>query len=86
MKRFGLVVLACMPGSVFADVAADKAALSKAIEAAGWVVTAENGDEIFQASGLTEEQVFAAVAALYESGQAVLQPDGSMSLQTEACK
>ena len=86
MKRLGVVVLACFPGSVFADVAADQAALAQAIEAAGCVVNAENGDAIFQASGLTEEQVFAAVAALYESGQAVLQPDGSMSLQTEACK
>ena len=86
MKRLGLVVLACLPSSLLADVSADQAALAKAIEAAGCVVTAENGDEIFQASDLTEEQVFAAVAALYESGQAVLQPDGSMSLQTEACK
>ena len=86
MKRLGVVVLACFPGSFFADVAADQAALAQAIEAAGCVVNAENGDAIFQASGLTEEQVFAAVAALYEAGQAVLQPDGSMSLQTEACK
>lgn len=86
MKRLGLVVFSCLPSSLFADVSADQAALAKAIEAAGCVVNAENGDAIFQASGLTEEQVFAAVAALYEAGQAVLQPDGSMSLQTEACK
>ncbi len=85
-RLFGLSVLAIVASPVLADTAEDVLALSAAIEAAGCVVTNENGDAVLKAAGLTEEQVFAAIAAMYEAGTAVLEPDGSMSLHTAACQ
>ena len=68
----------------FADEATDS--LVKAIEDAGCKVTAANGDAVYAASGLTEEEVFAAVNALYQQGLASLEADGSMTLKTGACQ
>ena len=71
--------------SALADTDEQTAALAQAIEEAGCVVDAKNSDAVLAASGLSEEEVFAAVQALYVAGLAVLEPDGSMTLQTEAC-
>lgn len=60
--------------------------LIAAIEAAGCKVTASNGDAILAASGLSEAEVYDAVEELYRSDLALLEPDGSMTLQTDACK
>ncbi|OUD08703.1 hypothetical protein BVC71_12290 [Marivivens niveibacter] len=79
------VALLLSPVSAFADAHDQNAALIQAIEDAGCVVDTENGDAVLAASGLSEEEVFAAVQSLYEAGLAVLEPDGSMTLQTDAC-
>ena len=65
---------------------AENAALMAAIEAAGCVVTVENGDAVTRAAGLNDQQVYDAVAALYDTGQVRLEADGSMRLITGACK
>ena len=65
---------------------ADMAAMTKAIEDAGCVVTAENGDAVLAASGLSDEQTLVVIAALYADGLVWLEADGSMSLNTEACE
>lgn len=78
-------VTSLAPMSAMADTHDQNAALIQAIEDAGCVVDTENGDAVLAASGLSEEEVFAAVQSLYEAGLAVLEPDGSMTLQTEAC-
>jgi fructose-1,6-bisphosphatase/inositol monophosphatase family enzyme len=63
----------------------DVAAMTRAIEEAGCVVTVENGDEIMAASGLAPEQVNAVIAQLYASGALMLQQDSSAKLTNEAC-
>jgi len=68
----------------FANEAVDK--LVKAIEAAGCAVTVQNGDAVYASSGLTEEEIFAAVGALYEQGLVSLEADGSMTLKSGACQ
>ncbi len=65
---------------------AENAALIAAIAAAGCLVTAENGDAIARAAGLNDQQVYDAVAALYEAGQVRLETDGSMRLTTGTCQ
>ncbi|WIV51700.1 hypothetical protein QQG91_04440 [Marivivens sp. LCG002] len=69
---------------VFADEAVDK--LVVAIEEAGCVVTMQNGDAVYAASGLSEEEIFAAVQKLYEQGLVSLEADGSMSLKSDVCQ
>ncbi len=64
---------------------ASVAALTTAIVDAGCVVTAENGDAVLAASGLNEEETMDAVAAMYAAGLVGLEPDGSMTLNHEAC-
>jgi len=62
---------------------ADK--LRAAIVAAGCVVTVQNGDAVQKASGLSAEEVKAAVAALYAAGDVTLEPDGTMKLVGGGC-
>ncbi len=69
---------------VFADETVDK--LVTAIEQAGCVVTMQNGDAVYAASGLSEEEIFAAVQKLYEQGLVALEADGSMSLKSDVCQ
>lgn len=69
---------------VFADESMDK--LVAAIEQAGCVVTMQNGDAVYAASGLSEEEIFAAVQKLYEQGLVALEADGSMSLKSDVCQ
>ena len=61
------------------------AAMTLAIEDAGCVVTAENGDAVLAASGLGEEETMAVIAALYTQGLVALLADGTMKLTNEAC-
>ena len=65
---------------------AQTALIVDAIVEAGCEVSAEDADRVFGATGLEQVEIFAAVQALFETGQAVLEPDGSISLQTEACQ
>jgi hypothetical protein len=83
-----LTLLAAPAFAQDSDVAdpADMAAMTKAIEDAGCVVTAENGDAVLAASGLSHEQTLVVIAALYADGLVGLEADGSMSLNTEACE
>jgi hypothetical protein len=81
-----VIALLIAPGAARADQQADSAALLAAAEAAGCIVTAENGDAVLAASGLSDEQVMATVAALYESGQVTMDADGNMKVMTEACQ
>lgn len=61
------------------------AAMTTAIQDAGCVVTADNGDAVLAASGLSEDDTMAVIAALYEDGLVALQADGTMKLTNEAC-
>ncbi|MCF2872113.1 hypothetical protein L0664_13640 [Octadecabacter sp. G9-8] len=61
------------------------AAMTTAIEDAGCIVTAENGDAVLAASGLNEEQTIEVIAELYTTGLVALQEDGTMKLTNETC-
>lgn len=65
---------------------ASVAAMTSAIVDAGCVVTAENGDAVLEASGLTEEETMAVIATMYAAGSVALEEDGSMTLNNEACE
>ncbi len=80
------VVAICATPAFAQDVSDDAvAAMTKAIEDAGCVVTADNGDAVLAASGLSEEETMAVVAALYTDGRVALQDDGTMKLTNEVC-
>ena len=63
----------------------DVAAMTRAIEEAGCIVTVENGDAIMAASGLSPDEVNAVIAQLYASGALALREDGSAELTNETC-
>ncbi len=86
MKVWSAIAIILLPCAALADGEEDKFALLSAIEANGCVVNDDNQDAVYSASGLDDRQVFAAVSALYDAGLAVLEPDGSMRLLTEACQ
>ncbi|WP_245831665.1 hypothetical protein [Salibaculum halophilum] len=65
--------------------AEDVAAMTRAIEDAGCVVTVENGDAIMAASGLSPDEVTAVIARLHASGALALREDGSAELTNETC-
>lgn len=77
------VALTAVPA--LAQDADDVAAMTAAIEAAGCVVTAENGDAVLAASGLNEQQTMDVIAVLYTDGAVSLTEDGNMKLTNEAC-
>jgi diacylglycerol kinase family enzyme len=83
--RGGLVVLALMASPAFAQDADAVASMTKAIEDAGCVVTAENGHAVLSASSLTEDETMAVIAALYGDGLVSLQADGTMKLTNDVC-
>ncbi len=86
MMRFALA-LTLIAAPAFAQDAdeASVAAMTKAIEDAGCVVTAENGDAVLAASGLTEEETMAVIATMYGAGLVGLDAEGSMTLTNEVC-
>lgn len=96
MTRFIAALFAMPPAAVALLIApaaraqqadpADIAAMVAAIEAAGCVVTLENGETVQEASGLGEEQVVAVIAALYGQGAIDLTEDGSVRLTTGGCQ
>jgi hypothetical protein len=65
--------------------AEDVAAMTRAIEDAGCVVTVENGDAIMAASGLSPDRVTAVIARLHASGALALREDGSAELTNDTC-
>lgn len=69
-----------------AQTADEIAAMTTAIEQAGCVVTAENGDAVLDASGLDQDQTMAVIAAMYADGLVALQSDGTMKLTNETCQ
>ncbi|MBU2993819.1 hypothetical protein Q4555_11710 [Octadecabacter sp. 1_MG-2023] len=81
------LVLSVAATSAFAQGASEAniAAMVAAIEDAGCVVTADNGDAVHLASGLTEDETMAVVLTMYADGMVALEEDGTMSLFTEAC-
>lgn len=83
--RFALVATLCA-APAFAQTADDIAAMTTAIQDAGCVVTAENGDAVLAASGLNEEQTIAVIASLYGDGLVALEADGSMRLTNDVCQ
>lgn len=84
MIRFAAILVA-MAGPAFAQTAGEIAAMTRAVEEAGCVVTAQNGDAVLAASGLDQDQTMAVIAKLYEDGLVSLQADGSMKLTNETC-
>jgi hypothetical protein len=85
IRGFACALCLMVPTIAAADLETDTAALTAAIEAAGCVVNAENGDAVLAAAGLDEASVTAAVGALYEAGLLTAEADGSAKLHTEAC-
>lgn len=85
MLRLG-PVLALIAAPAVAQDADAIAAMTTAIEEAGCVVTAENGDAVLAASGLSEDDTMAVIAALYGDGLVALQADGTMKLTNEVCE
>ena len=65
---------------------ANVAAMTAAVEEAGCLVTAENGDAVAAASGLTEEETMAVIAQMYADGLVALTAEGSMKLTNEVCQ
>ena len=63
----------------------DVAAMTRAIEDAGCVVTIKNGEAVMAASGLAPEDVDAVIAQLHAAGRLTLQDDGTAKLTNETC-
>jgi len=80
------LTLLCVPAFAQTAADADVAAMVAAIEDAGCTVTAENGDAVLAASGLSEDETMAVISAMYADGLVALEADGSMSLFSEACQ
>ncbi len=59
--------------------------MTAAVEEAGCVVTADNGDAVLAASGLNEEQTMAVIAQMYADGLVALTETGDMKLTNEVC-
>lgn len=70
----------------FAQSDEEVAAMTTAVEAAGCIVTAENGDAVMEASGLNEEQTMAVIAQMYTDGLVSLTAEGNMKLTNETCQ
>lgn len=85
MMRFVLPAL-LLAAPAFAQDADEIAAMTAAIEEAGCVVTADNGDAVLAASGLNEEQTMAVIAQMYGDGAVSLEADGTMKLVSEECQ
>lgn len=83
--RFALMVFLLATPAMAQDEDAI-AAMTTAIQDAGCVVTADNGDAVLAASGLSEEETMAVIAALYGDGLVTLQEDGTMKLTNEVCE
>ena len=60
--------------------------MTVAVQEAGCVVTAENGDAVQAASGLDAEQTMAVITQMYNDGLVALQADGTMKLTNEVCQ
>jgi len=86
MLRSLSVALTCVAGPVLAQTADEVAAMTTAVEEAGCFVTAENGDAVMAASGLSEEQVMAVIAQMHADGVVALTADGHMKLTNEVCE
>ena len=88
MKTSLAVSLALIAAPVWAQASLEEnvAAMTTAVEEAGCLVTAENGDAVATASGLTEEETMAVIAQMYTDGLVSLTEDGSMKLTNEVCQ
>ena len=65
---------------------AEIAAFVAAVKAAGCVVTPENQEKVFAASGLAPEVAAAVVQRLEEQGKMVLDAGDRLTLTPEACQ
>lgn len=70
----------------FAQTEGEVAAMTRAVEEAGCIVTAENGDAVQQASGLDADQTIAVITQMYNDGLVALQDDGTMKLTNDTCE
>ena len=87
MRLLALSLTLCAAPALAQDAdAAAVAAMTTAIEEAGCVVTAENGDAVLEASGLSEEETMSVIATMYAAGLVALEADGSMTLSNETCE
>ena len=86
MIRFSVFSLALVAAPAFAQTADEVAAMTKAVEEAGCVVTPENGDAVLAASGLDAEQTMAVIAQMYADGTVALTETGDMKLTNEVCQ
>lgn len=86
-STLALILGVTLSSSAFAQdtLQADIDAMTIAIQDAGCLVTAENGDAVLGASGLEENATMAVIEAMYRSGIVSLEADGSMKLTNEVC-
>ena len=86
MIRSAVLSFALVAAPAFAQTADEVAAMTKAVEEAGCVVTADNGDAVLAASGLSEEQTLAVIAQMYSDGAVALTENGDMKLTSAVCQ
>lgn len=60
-------------------------ALVTAAAQVGCLVTAENGEAVQAAAGLTDEEITAAIVTLFNAGQVELTPEGNARFTTGPC-
>ncbi len=68
------------------DLSAEAVTLAAAIEQAGCVVDNENGNRLVERTGLTEAEVYATVAELYQAGLLKMEENGTARLYTASCQ
>jgi len=81
-----ILALLVLAGPAFAQDQDAIAAMTVAIQEAGCVVTADNGDAVLAVAGLSADETMAVIAALYDEGLVALQEDGSMKLTNDVCQ
>lgn len=86
IRTFTLAACATLlAGSAIAQSASDKAAVIRAIAAAGCRVNAGNNAQVLSAAGIGEDRAAAVVQALLNSGEAVTM-GGDLVLKTGPCQ
>ena len=80
-----LIALTAAP-ALAQDLSTEAVNLASAIERAGCVVDNSNGNQLVERTGLTEAEVYATVAELYQAGLLKMQDNGTARLYTAECE
>ena len=80
-----LLALSAAP-ALAQDLSPKAVTLAAAIERAGCVVDNSNGNRLVERTGLTEAEVYATVAELYQAGLLKMEDNGTARLYTAECQ